>query len=287
MSVALDDLVTIVVSSCDAYEDCWPPFFHLFEKYWSPNECEIVLLTDCKDFSWSSLALRCVQTGLHRGRQLPWGTRLRMCLETITTPIVLYLQEDFFLEDQVERDTIAEFAAFMSQTSWTHQDTMQIGLSPRGSHGPFHLTEHPLLWEVDVAARYRFCLQPGLWNRLDFYRYVRPTDSPWMFEETSHIRGRRTRKRMLTVNRHVFTISGRQVYPFDHRGITRGKWVRDAVVPLFERHGIVVDYRRRGFLEDEPYSVSVHKAPAKESVVGAYWRSLRERLNTRIDRFRY
>jgi hypothetical protein len=84
----------------------------------------------------------------------------------------------------------------------------------------------------------------------------------------------------------VFRLDGRQVYPFDPRGITRGRWVRDAVVPLFAKHGIEVDYSQRGFLEDA--SPGARDATrSRWTGPGMAWERLKQVINTRIDRFRY
>jgi hypothetical protein len=173
----------------------------------------------------------------------------------------------------------------MAGMSWVHENTMQIGICPLSNHGPFHLTEHPLLWEVDKQARYRFSLLPGLWNRLDLLHYLKPTYSAWEFEETSHYRARRTPKRILTVNRHLFRFDAVQIYPFDPSGIIRGKWVRNNVVELFSRHGIELDFSRRGFSDE----ALVSKIPFMKRVcVGLRrrWMLVNDRVNEAIDHYR-
>lgn len=245
----------IVVSSCDAYSDCWMPFFTLLNKFWPDCPYPITLISESKRYVNSS-ALRvetCTASEFLGTKSRYWGARLIECLKRKECDTILYLQEDFFLKDQVDDMLIAEFATFVSQMSWTHQESLHIGLSPMSSHGPFHLTEHPLLWEVGNRARYRFSLLPGIWRRSDLLYYLRPNETAWDFEECSHFRGSRSRRRVLTVNRHVFRLDGRQVYPFDPSGIMRGKWVRKNVVDLFNQNKIEVDFGRRGFMEDSSH----------------------------------
>lgn len=217
--------MTIIVSSCDAYSDCWEPFFKLFEIFWPDCPYPIMLISERKCYEGSYAKVQSFPALSVSGKKkLEWGGRMIECLQRLDSKVVLYLQEDFFLKDKVDQKIIAEFADFMSERSWTHESTMHVGLNPRSSHGPFHLTEHPMLWEVDRQARYRFSLLPGLWMRLDFLKYLKSKDSAWNFEETSHVRGRRTPNRILTVNRHVFRLDGKQIYPFDpHGGIVRGR----------------------------------------------------------------
>ena len=285
--------VTIVVSSCDAYSDCWDAFFTLFDAYWPDCPYPVVLVSETKLYDGGNDRIRsflaCKESGK---RSLAWGGCMIECLRRLESKVVLYLQEDHFLQGRVDQDLVAEFASFVAEMSWTHETTMHIGLCPRSSHGPFHLTEHPLLWEVDRLARYRFSLQPGLWNREKLLQFLRYHDSPWDFEESSHIRGRRARSRVLTLNRHVFGPQGRQVYPFDPGGgIVQGKWVRAHVEELFRSHGIKVDFARRGCLEDGQEG-TVHRLGDEGQV--RLWCALLSRLegargyvNELIDRFRY
>lgn len=288
-----DQDVTIVVSSCDAYSDCWDAFFMLFDAYWPDCPYPLVLVSETKLYDGGNGRIRsflaCKETGK---RRLAWGGGMIECLRRLESRVVLYLQEDHFLQGRVDQDLVAEFASFVAEMSWTHETTMHIGLCPRSSHGPFHLTEHPLLWEVDRQARYRFSLQPGLWNRENLLQFLRYHDTPWHFEESSHLRGRRARSRVLTLNRHVFGPQRRQVYPFDPAGgIVQGKWVRASVEELFRNHGIEVDFALRGCLDDG------HEwAPGRRGRVEQVrlWCALLSRLevargcvNEFIDRFRY
>jgi len=290
-SVLTNSDITIIVSSCDAYEDCWNPFFKLFAYYWSNVSAKVVLITDQKDYTCPYMDVRVFRaSAAENGQRYPWGWNLVRCLESIETDVVLYLQEDFFLTAQVDDEKIIEFASYVAEISWTHESTMHIGLCPRSSHGPFHLTEHPLLWEVDRQARYRFSLQPGLWRRLDLLKYVKKTDTAWDFEEYSHFRGRRESRRILTVNRHVFNLEEKQIYPFNpHGGIVRGKWHRGSVVDLFEKHGIKVDFSQRGFIDDK-----LHNNSEPPTFIGRVRNALRSRVakwkgmvNEKIDRYRY
>ncbi len=289
MSASLD--ITIIVSSCDAYADCWDPFFKLFAYYWPNVSSQLILITDDKDYKCPFMDVTVFRAAAGQGgRRYPWGWNLRRCLESLETDVILYLQEDFFLTAQVDEEMISKFVSYIAEISWTHESTMHIGLCPRSSHGPFHLTEHPLLWEVDRQARYRFSLQPGLWMRQHLLKYVKPTDSAWDFEEYSHLRGRRETHRFLTVNRHIYNLNNKQIYPFDpHGGIIRGKWVRDSVVELFKNNGINVDFSQRGFSDDS--TVNTFELPSFGQRLqnalrlrSIYWKN---RVNEAIDSFRY
>jgi len=281
---------TIIVSSCDAYADCWEPFFQLLARYWPGLNAPIILITDEMDYACSHVNVKTFRAAKGQyGRRRPWGWNLRHCLESLDDDLILYLQEDFFLTGPVDDSLIEEFAGYMTEMSWTHEFTMHIGLCPRSSHGPFHVTENPLLWEVGNDARYRFSLQPGLWKRKELLNYIKTSDTAWAFEEVSHIRARRTPERVLTVNRHVFHPGGKIIYPFDpHGGIVRGKWVRGSVVDLFKQHGIEADFSQRGFSDEMPAKISASSFPHRiHNAIHWRWLRLKGQINESLDRFRY
>ncbi len=243
------DLCTILVNSTDSFQDCWVPFFTLFREYWPDCPYRVVLNTEVKDFSFPGIDITAskVCEGSTSDKPMPWGRCLRQCLDMIDTEIILYMQEDYFLKAAVDSQQVDELVRLMSDRSWTHQTCGHIGLTHFGSWSPFHLTEYPLLWEIDQHAAYRVSLQAGLWKKSSLRTYVRGGDTPWEFEHIGSIRAQRVRERFLTVSRHVISPEGRQIIPYTHTGIIRGKWNRDAVEDLFARHEIDVDFSTRGF----------------------------------------
>ncbi|MBR2668842.1 MAG: hypothetical protein IKE36_03490, partial [Solobacterium sp.] len=75
------DKVVLLVNSCDAYEDCWIPFFTLLKKYWNPH-MPIYLNTETKSWSFEGLDIRTLQ--LYRKEDKPeWSERLIRTLQNI------------------------------------------------------------------------------------------------------------------------------------------------------------------------------------------------------------
>jgi len=238
--------VTVLVNSTDSYEDAWYPFFKLFATYWPACESAIVLNTETKSFRYLGLQITASRVGKYwsHNRQMTWSECLLRCLAIVNTPLILYLQEDFFLDAPVEVAQLREFAEYMIEHQIAH-----IGLTHFGSHGPFHPTDHPLLWEVDRHARYRIALQAGLWNVRQLSRHIRPHENPWQLESYGSRRAARIDDRFLCVNRDVFHDGGRRVIPYEPTGIVGGQWKQEVVEALFDRHQIHVDFTERGFCD--------------------------------------
>ena len=240
--------VTVLVNSTDSYADAWAPFFQLFATYWPDCPYPIVLNTEKKVFTWPGVPITASQVEREwmLSRPPTWSECLQRCLERIETPLILYLQEDYFLNARVETAQLEEFAAYLLTHGYAH-----IGLTHFGSHGPFHQTAHPLLWEVDRRAAYRISLQAGLWNVQALARQLRPHENPWQLESYGSRRAGRGTDRYLAVNRHVFNDRARRIFPYQPTGIVGGAWCREVVVDLFRTHGIEVDFTQRGFCDRE------------------------------------
>ena len=46
---------SVLVNTCDKFEDCWNPFFKLFCMYWQDYKGKIYLNTEYKDYSFPGL----------------------------------------------------------------------------------------------------------------------------------------------------------------------------------------------------------------------------------------
>ena len=104
-------LYSIIVNSSDGFEDCWIPFFTLFKKYWPDNESPVFLNSEFKNYEHPGLNIK--STKVHEGvtdRKLTWSECLIKALQQVETPLVIYLQEDYFIESKVNQAKIQELA---------------------------------------------------------------------------------------------------------------------------------------------------------------------------------
>lgn len=99
--------ITIIVSSCDAYADCWEPFFKLFARYWPDVPAQVILITDAADYECPHMAVTTFRAAENQDdRRRRWGWNLKRCLESLNTQLILYLQEDYFLSAPVDQNQI-------------------------------------------------------------------------------------------------------------------------------------------------------------------------------------
>ncbi|MCE5324025.1 hypothetical protein LLG46_12015 [bacterium] len=264
---------TIIVSTCDAYEDVWYPFFKLFSKYWPDCRQRILLTTEEKEFSYGQLKIDCAKVGKSlRGRSLPWGECMIRSLSRVDSPTVLMILEDFFLCGNVDAGQIESLVDVMVRMKCTH-----IGLTQYAKTGPFHTTDDPMLWNVDRKADYRINLQAGLWDTTGLRGHLRSRESAWDMEIWGSIRAQKMDDLIMCVNKDWLS-SGKipPIVPYVSSGIRHGRWERHVVVDLFRSHGIDMDFSKRGFTDELPADTHLD---AKRLTLSHISKSIRCRCN--------
>ena len=96
---------SIIYNTCDKYEFLWPGFFTLFKKYWPDFEQKIILNTETKSFQYPGLDI--VRPGCGNP-QASWSQRLIYALDSITTPYVLLILDDFWFKGPVRTEVLQE-----------------------------------------------------------------------------------------------------------------------------------------------------------------------------------
>ena len=122
---------SVLVNTCDKFEDCWNPFFKLFCMYWKDYKGKIYLNTEYKDYSFPGLDIipvkGCVGKKIN-GSFATWSQCLKWALDSIPEDIILYLQEDYFLKSQVQTSMIDDAVNLMLE----NKDIKCIHLTDQG-----------------------------------------------------------------------------------------------------------------------------------------------------------
>jgi hypothetical protein len=234
----------ILVSSCDAYADCWLPFFALLARYWPAPHPAIYLNTETRDFSFPALDVHCPRVGAAAGSALAWSERLIRCLDAIPFDYVLYLQEDYFVHAPVDAPMIGELVDLMQRAEISH---IRLVHDDR----PGSRSAYRYLSRIDQHARYRVTAQAGLWRVAALRSYLRPHETVWEFEWYGTKRAHRRRDSFFYVNEEYERRHGEAVLPYRGTGVAHGRWVREIVEQLFAAHRISVNFDERGFYDPD------------------------------------
>jgi hypothetical protein len=245
------DKYAILVNTCDSFEDCWEPFFKLFSIYWPDYEGKIYLNTEYKDFVYEGLNIIPVKgCGKHqfpKTKRATWSQCLIWALDAIDSDVVLYMQEDYFLKDFVKNGTVEYYAQLIQENNDIHcihltDQAMQADTTPGKYENLFLPSPHEKL---------PITCQAALWQKTVLRSCLRTYENAWQFEMYGSRRELSSPHNIYNVNPQIVRLGKFEIVPYIFTGIIKGRWYEE-VVPLFEKHGIPIDYHKRGFVNDAP-----------------------------------
>jgi len=241
---------SILVNTCDKFDDCWDPFFKLFSVYWPDYKGKIFLNTEYKDYSYPGLDIICVKgCALHnipKNVRVTWSQCLKWALERIEDDIVLYMQEDYFFKDMVKNNIVNKYVGLMHD----NEDIHCIHLTDQAVI-PEKKSQYEHLYEVALKQRYRLSCQAALWRNEVLMSYIREYESAWQFEEFGSKRAAILQHNFYVVDKNWVKLNEFEIIPYVFTGIVQGYWYEE-VVSLFNKNNIVVDYSERGFVSNAP-----------------------------------
>lgn len=231
---------TILVSSCDKYEDAWLPFFKILKEQWPDRPYPIVLNTESKSFSYEGMEIKTFNL-YNFGKNIPWGKRLIDTLKKIDTKYILFLLEDFYPLEKVKQERISECINWMEEDS-----NIAVFSFYRTKGNNIRDNKYPHFEKRPQIGEYRLNCQPAIWRKDRLLNFIKPHESPWDWEIWGSIRSKRYKDSFYSA------IDG-EPYIFTHSivkyGLRRGRWLKETK-NLFGKYEIEVDFSRRGFYEN-------------------------------------
>lgn len=214
--------VAIIVSSCDAFFDAWPPFNFFLKRFWLDCPFEISLLTNAIQIR--SPRIRSVALGPDRG----WSSNLLCALEQVRHPYVFYVQEDYFLTAPVQNEPMAKGFAEMMESG-----ASALCFRARSKRDARFQPLNDRFGIVPPDSDGRTRCQVTLWKREALQSILRPGETAWNFEARGSARTREMK--ILSYNRRENT-----PIPYLMSAISRGFWMPDAL-NLCRTHGIAIE----------------------------------------------
>ncbi len=248
----MENKCTVLVNSCDLYEDIWYPFFTLLKKYWPDNPYPIVMNTESKSCEFPGLNI----TTYHlysKPNEVPWSKRLMAHLEKIETPYVLLLMEDFFIKEPVDQSVIEQCIAWMDENP--NIATFDMYMT---THGKVKSEKYPGFSKRKRFSEYKYNTEAAIWRKEDLLKSLREFEDPWVWEFIGNLRSFRTSKEFYVTSDDV-----RPNFNYYTAAVARGKWNLAVVDPVFKANGIEIDYSVRGYRTEEDglrYTVEGNKA---------------------------
>jgi len=215
----------VIISSCDAYEDAWAPFFTLFFRYWPDCPFPIYLISN--EVTYLDSRIRPLRVGPDRG----WANNTKKAMKQISEPFIIFILEDLFLEKPTNTEYILQLLEHIKEQ---HAATIRLFPSPLPDEDyPNDLN----LGRMGRDAPYRTSLMIGIWDKKIFISLIKEDENAWQMEIDGTERSR-------FVSEAFISVKTPAIHYYERTGIIRGKWMYQAV-KLCKREGIVLDLKRR------------------------------------------
>lgn len=244
----LEKNCTLLVNSCDSYEDCWDGFFDLLLIQWKNFNMKVVLNTETKNYSHDGLSIETM--GLC-AKEMPWGKRLIETLKRIDTKYILFALDDFYLDQPVRVEELQKCYDYMEQNS----EIAYFSFLPTNDKNNVASTKYIGFEKRSQNGDYRLNCQFALWNRESLLSFIRPHESPWEWELYGSKRSHRYKQEMYSVQAGVppvFSYKNGEV-------IMRSRWYLSRVQPLIDKYGLEIDLTKRESYEEFTSRPQQHK----------------------------
>ena len=276
----MEQRITILVNSCDKYEDAWHPFFECLWHFAGDLPYPIILNTETKQFSSPHYDVQVVNSK----KNCTWSERLLNVLEYVETEYVFFLLDDYFLKDRFDIERFDSVIDYMR----CHPDVGIVDVRPRwaGSAEEEALNrERYKNIEDSFVERneenFNITCSPAIWRTDVLKSLLRPHEDVWSFEYYSGIRAKKYGIKVVRFFTRVPTI-----YEYDYQvwtgmGITAGQWLPKNKA-FFDSLGIEVNYDRLGILDASSLEeIRVHNRLNMKTMVRKAVQKLKKRMNRR------
>lgn len=195
---------SVLITSCDGYNDLWTPFFTLFWRYWPDCPYPVYLSTNHRDLGDPRV------TTLAGTSENVWTVRIREHLKLLETPYVLMCLEDFFFRAPVSTPDVEEC---LQKLSSLNGHVVRLLRRP----GPdAKIPGEEKFGNLSPGVPYRVSTQAAIWNRETLISLMSRPESIWDFEARGSERSGAYPTGFYGVRRDVFT--------YRHHVVERGKW---------------------------------------------------------------
>ena len=242
--------IGMCISSCDAYSDIWPIFFHFMKKYWSGISYPIYLNTETKNYFddiFNVIALH--ELTPHS----TWSSRLIQALNRIEEEYVLLILDDFFILSEVQEEEIDKCVVALEQNK-------NIACFHFCNMNPTEGTRIPVEFEKfkkrDPKWWYWVNFLPALWRKSALIKLLSPYENAWQAEFFGTIRAKLSKYNFYTLSDNEKPIINYNILLQEGYGLCQGKWTV-STKELFEKEGLEVDMEKRGFCNPDNISTTV------------------------------
>lgn len=257
----------LLVVSCDAYADLWPPFFSLLRRHWPDCPFPIYLGTGENSAAPEGI------TVLRSAGGRDWSRCAADYLDALPQPYVLMMLDDFFLRRAVNNRDLMHCLRFAQE-----KQAVQLRLIPRPKPTE-RLAGEALIGACAAGTPYRLSTQAAIWDRKKLRALLAANESIWEFELNGNHRADAHSAGFFSVWKPVLPYNGLLA----HHVVEKGKWLPHEKW-VFGRQKIGCDFSRRDTLSWR-YALFYQAVQATSQLLGLLPPAFNRRTKQRIKSF--
>lgn len=240
----------ILVNGYDKGEDLWEGFFKCLSINWPDNPFDIVLNTESKNYSYKNLNIKTLNLFSKYARPT-WAYRLKKTLKCIDSKYILFLLDDFWIDNKIDTNFIYSTINIMETNERISNISFRNVPYENIDDGKYEM------FEKRGDHRYLFNCQAAIWKREKLIKYLRNHESAWDWEMYGSIRGQK-------FDDDFYCLKKGKDEPFIyHEGVIhRGIWVKEIVEHYSKKYDIKIDLLKRGYETLE----QMHSVPQKSTL---------------------
>ena len=160
-----------MITSCDAYMDCWKPMVFSLDKYWPDCPYPRSIVTNYKEADIPNTSF--IKVG---DDKRSWCTLAKRGLEAIDADYVIFFQEDYWLARKVDTAAIARHVEYMEANGVDYLKICKDILRDEYRIGDTDYCNNPL------NKRYSFNTAMAIWRKDAVRNMLIDGWSGWEFE---------------------------------------------------------------------------------------------------------
>jgi FkbM family methyltransferase len=184
----IDDDITVIVQTCDKYENIWNGWYASFSKFWTwETGWPVYFCNEEKDLPFNDSRINQIKSPKSENAD-GFSTRLIDILSKVKTKYVLYLQEDMWLMNKLDPRTLKESLYKMRYNDWNglriHE---KIWLSYELMKTNQFVNGRRIL-KSKSTSEWLLSHNASIWNREFLLSQMEPEENPWKNEINGTVR---------------------------------------------------------------------------------------------------
>lgn len=210
--------LAIMITSCDGYKECWKPIIYSLDKFWPDCKYPRYIVTNFEDDVLQNTTF--IKVGKDNKS---WCNLARMGMDAIPEDYVIYFQDDYWLNKQVDTKAIEEHFKYCVDNDLDYlkiyddmpRDKFRIGNSD------YCINEPNIRYSINTAI--------AIWKKSTISKLMVKDWSGWEFERQIIPYIKKNNIKLKSQTLHSSVIADRGINTMPDNAIVRGVWTPGAV----------------------------------------------------------